>query len=102
MDNWDFAICKYSDNCNDPEEWFFPGEEYADGTVTGAMEAGMGAYENGFFSANLRSLHELKNEGENSRESEGSCNGTDTGWRGLADGIFINYTRTNFLEQEAL
>ena len=29
----------------DPEEWFFPGEEYVDGTVTGAMKAGMAAYE---------------------------------------------------------
>lgn len=45
MDNWDFAIYKYSDNCYDPEEWFFPGEEYVDGTVTGAMKAGMEAYE---------------------------------------------------------
>jgi hypothetical protein len=45
MDNWDFAIYKYSDNCYDPEEWFFPGEEYVDGTVTSAMKAGMEAYE---------------------------------------------------------
>jgi hypothetical protein len=45
MDNWDFAIYKYSDNCYDPEEWFFPGEKYVDGTVTGAMKAGMEAYE---------------------------------------------------------
>jgi hypothetical protein len=45
MDNWDFAIYKYSDNCYDPKEWFFPGGEYVDGTVTGAMKAGMEAYE---------------------------------------------------------
>jgi len=45
MDNWDFAIYKYSDNCYDAEEWCFPGEEYVDGTVTGAMKAGMEAYE---------------------------------------------------------
>jgi hypothetical protein len=45
MDNWDFAIYKYSDNCYDPEEWFFPGEEFVDGTVTGAMKAGMKAYD---------------------------------------------------------
>lgn len=44
MDNWDFAIYKYSDNRYDPEEWFFPGEKYVDGTVTGAMKAGMIAY----------------------------------------------------------
>jgi hypothetical protein len=45
MDNWGFAIYKYSDNCYDPEEWFFPGEQYVDGTVTGAMKAGMEAYD---------------------------------------------------------
>ncbi len=44
LDDWDFAIYKYSDNCYDPEEWFFPGGEYVDGTVTGAMKAGMEAY----------------------------------------------------------
>jgi hypothetical protein len=45
IDNWDFAIYKYSDNVYDPEEWFFPGAEEVDGTVTGAMKAGMKAYE---------------------------------------------------------
>jgi hypothetical protein len=45
MDNWDFAIYKYSSEKYDPEEWFFPGEEFVDGTVTGAMKAGMEAYE---------------------------------------------------------
>jgi hypothetical protein len=45
MDNWDFAIYKYSSGKYDPEEWFFPGEEFVDGTVTGAMKAGMIAYE---------------------------------------------------------
>jgi hypothetical protein len=44
MDKWEFAIYKYSDNCYDPEEWFFPGAEKVDGTITGAMEAGMAAY----------------------------------------------------------
>jgi hypothetical protein len=47
MDNWDFAIYKYSSEKYDPEEWFFPGEEFVDGTVTGAMKAGMEAYEIG-------------------------------------------------------
>jgi hypothetical protein len=45
MDNWDFAIYKYSDNCYDPEEWASPGTELVDGTVTGAMKAGMEAYD---------------------------------------------------------
>jgi hypothetical protein len=45
IDNWDFAIYKYSDNCYDPEEWNFPGAELVDGTVTGAMKAGMQAYD---------------------------------------------------------
>lgn len=45
MDNWGFAIYKYSSEKYDPEEWFFPGEEFVDGTVTGAMKAGMVAYE---------------------------------------------------------
>ena len=44
MDKWDFAIYKYSDAQYDPEEWFFTGAENVDGTVTGAMEAGMEAY----------------------------------------------------------
>ena len=44
MDKWEFAIYKYSDEHYDPEEWFFPGSEKVDGTVTGAMEAGMAAY----------------------------------------------------------
>jgi hypothetical protein len=45
MDNWDFAIYKYSDECYDPEEWFFPGSEKVDGTLQGALLAGMEAYE---------------------------------------------------------
>ena len=45
MDNWGFAIYKYSTEKYDPEEWFFPGEEFVDGTITGAMKAGMVAYE---------------------------------------------------------
>lgn len=45
MDNWDFAIYKYSDNRYDPDEWSFPGTKYVDGTVTGAMKAGMETYQ---------------------------------------------------------
>jgi len=44
MDNWDFAIFKYSDECYDPEEWMFPGGGHLDGTVEGAMRAGLEAY----------------------------------------------------------
>ena len=44
MDKWEFAIYKYSDEVYDPEEWFFTGAGKVDGTVTGAMEAGMEAY----------------------------------------------------------
>jgi hypothetical protein len=44
MDNWDFAIFKYSDDRYDPDEWFFPGAGEVDGTVEGAMRAGLEAY----------------------------------------------------------
>ena len=44
MDNWDFAIYKYSDERYDSDEWFFPGSELVDGTVEGAMKAGLQAY----------------------------------------------------------
>jgi hypothetical protein len=45
MDNWDFAIYRFSGGRYDPEEWFFPGADLVDGTVTGAMQAGMKAYQ---------------------------------------------------------
>ncbi len=41
---WRFAIYKYSSERYDPDEYFFPGEECVDGTVEGAMKAGMRAY----------------------------------------------------------
>lgn len=41
---WQFAIFKYSTECYDPEEWWFPGAECVDGTIEGAMKAGMRAY----------------------------------------------------------
>src|SRR5262249_4056274 len=44
MEDWSFAIYKYSDERYDEEEWFFPGEEHVDGTVEGAMQAGLEAY----------------------------------------------------------
>ena len=45
MDAWGFAIYKYSDNGYDPEDWFFPGAGEVDGTVEGAMRAGLEAYQ---------------------------------------------------------
>lgn len=44
LDNWDFAIYKYSDEVYDAKEWFFPGSEHVNGTVVGAMRAGLSAY----------------------------------------------------------
>jgi hypothetical protein len=44
LDRWTFAIYKYSDERYDPDEWFFPGAEELDGTIEGAMRAGLAAY----------------------------------------------------------
>ncbi|HKZ83044.1 MAG TPA: hypothetical protein VJ793_05240 [Anaerolineae bacterium] len=44
MNAWEFTIYKYSDGRYDPEEWFFPGSEKLDGTIEGAMKAGLEAY----------------------------------------------------------
>jgi hypothetical protein len=44
MDGWGFAIYKYSDECFDPSEWSFPGAGNVDGTIEGAMRAGLEAY----------------------------------------------------------
>jgi hypothetical protein len=41
---WETAIYKYSSDCYDPEECWFPGAELVDGTVEGALKAGMEAY----------------------------------------------------------
>ncbi len=45
MTNWEFAIYKYSSDLYDPEKCWFPGFELVDGTVQGAMRAGMKAYD---------------------------------------------------------
>lgn len=45
MDKWEFAIYKYSTGRYDPDECFFPGEEFIDGTIEGAMKAGLKAYD---------------------------------------------------------
>ncbi|MCP4601053.1 MAG: hypothetical protein GY847_11095 [Proteobacteria bacterium] len=44
MDDWEFAIFKWSSERYDPDEWMFPGLEHFDGTVKGAMMAGIYAY----------------------------------------------------------
>ncbi len=44
MDNWDFAIFRWSSEKYDPEESFFPGFNHVDGTIEGAMKAGLEAY----------------------------------------------------------
>ena len=43
--HWEFAIYKYSADRYDPEEWFFPGSQLVDGTMEGALKAGMQAYQ---------------------------------------------------------
>lgn len=44
LDDWDFAIYKYSRDAYDASEWFFPGSERVNGTLEGAMKAGLMAY----------------------------------------------------------
>ena len=44
MDNWDFAVFKYSREFYDPDEWMFPGAEELDGTIEGALRAGKEIY----------------------------------------------------------
>jgi len=44
MKEWEFAIFKWSREQYDPEKWFFPGSQFVDGTVEGAMKAGLEAY----------------------------------------------------------
>ena len=44
MDGWEFAIFKWSSEQYDPDECVFPGDDLIDGTVEGAMRAGLEAY----------------------------------------------------------
>lgn len=44
FNGWKFAIFKYSNENYDPDELFFPGMNLEDGTIKGAMAAGMEAY----------------------------------------------------------
>jgi len=42
--DWDFAIYKYSREKYDPEEFWFPGFQHINGTIEGALKAGIEAY----------------------------------------------------------
>src|SRR5262245_55902353 len=44
FDAWEFAIFKYSSETYDTDEWMFPGSEFVNGTIEGALKAGMEAY----------------------------------------------------------
>ena len=44
LENMDFAIYKYSTEKYDPTECFFDGVDRVDGTLEGAMKAGLEAY----------------------------------------------------------
>ncbi len=44
IDKWEFALFKWSTEIYDPDEFMFSGSEFVDGTVEGAMRAGMRAY----------------------------------------------------------
>ncbi len=44
LDRWEFAVYRYSDERYAPDEWLFPGVEELDGTIEGAMRAGLAAY----------------------------------------------------------
>ncbi|MFH1114211.1 MAG: hypothetical protein V1792_09845 [Pseudomonadota bacterium] len=45
LNDWKFAIFKFSSESYEPLGWFFPGSDLIDGTVEGAMKAGLEAYE---------------------------------------------------------
>jgi hypothetical protein len=44
MDKWKFAIFRWTLDAYDPDEWFFPGCEFVNGTILGALKAGDEAY----------------------------------------------------------
>jgi hypothetical protein len=44
FEGWKFAIFKYSSETYDSNEWMFPGSQFIDGTIEGALKAGMEAY----------------------------------------------------------
>lgn len=48
INNWEFAIFKWSTENFDPDECFFLGSEHIDGTILGALKAGNEAYPSGY------------------------------------------------------
>jgi len=44
LNDMDFAVYKYSSEKYDPNEIFFPGSNYVNGTLEGAMKAGLEEY----------------------------------------------------------
>src|SRR5208337_697350 len=44
FEKWEFAIFKYSSMTYDSHAWVFQGSQFIDGTIEGAMKAGMEAY----------------------------------------------------------
>jgi hypothetical protein len=44
LDNWDFAIFRWSNERYDPDEIYFPGSKHLNGSIEGALKAGHEAY----------------------------------------------------------
>lgn len=44
IEDWDFAIFKWSNERYDPDEFLFPGAKHVNGTIEGALKAGHEAY----------------------------------------------------------
>ena len=44
IDNWNFAIFKWSNERYDSDEFFFPGSKHLNGSIEGALKAGHEAY----------------------------------------------------------
>ena len=44
MDNWDFAVFKYSREFYDADDWMFPGAMNLNGTIRGALSTGIELY----------------------------------------------------------
>jgi hypothetical protein len=44
MAKWEFAVFKYSSGTYSADEWLFPGSGHVDGTIKGALKAGLEAY----------------------------------------------------------
>jgi hypothetical protein len=44
IDNWDFAIFRWSNERYDPDEIYFPGSKNLNGSIEGALKAGHEAY----------------------------------------------------------